>query len=93
MMSPHGRPVSLGAAPAKGRLKAELGALKRLAPYLWPRDCVDLQVRVVLAAIFLIAGKLANIFVPFLYKYAVNARSMRCRRRTVPRALSWSPLR
>ncbi len=75
MMSPHGRPVSLGAAPAKGRLKAELGALKRLAPYLWPRDCVDLQVRVVLAAIFLIAGKLANIFVPFLYKYAVNALS------------------
>ena len=75
-MSPHGRPLPLLGAPRqKGRLKHELRALKSLAPYLWPRDSLRLRVRVVLAIVFLLAGKLVNICVPFLYKQAVDALS------------------
>jgi len=74
-MSPHGRPISVGPARSKGRLKDELQALKSLAPYLWPRDSFELRARVVLAVAFLLAGKLVNIYVPLLYKHAVDALS------------------
>jgi ABC-type transport system involved in Fe-S cluster assembly fused permease/ATPase subunit len=75
-MSPHGRPLAaLGPPRQKGRLKDELNALKSLAPYLWPRDSVKLRVRVVLALVCLLAGKLVNIYVPLLYKHAVDALS------------------
>ena len=74
MMSPLLRSTSLGPPPrSKGRLKDELRALKSLAPYLWPRDSVELRTRVVLAVVFLLAGKLVNIYVPWLYKQAVDA--------------------
>ena len=72
-MSPHGRPINVGPARPKGRLKDELRALKSLAPYLWPRDSLELRARVVLALAFLLAGKLVNIYVPLLYKHAVDA--------------------
>jgi ABC-type transport system involved in Fe-S cluster assembly fused permease/ATPase subunit len=75
-MTPHGRPLPILVAPhQRGRLKHELRALKSLAPYLWPRDSFGLRVRVVLALLFLLAGKLVNICVPFLYKQAVDALS------------------
>jgi ATP-binding cassette, subfamily B, heavy metal transporter len=75
-MSPHGRPPPIPVQPEqKGRLKEELRALRSLTPYLWPRDSLGLRVRVVLALVFLIAGKLVNICVPLLYKYAVDALS------------------
>ena len=75
-MSPRGRPLPVLDVPRqKGRLKDELGALKSLARYLWPRDALGLRVRVVLALVFLIAGKLVNISVPFLYKQAADALS------------------
>src|SRR6201990_50207 len=75
-MNRTGPPVAaLGAPREKGRLKDELRALKSLAPYLWPRDSLGLRVRVVLALVFLLAGKLVNICVPFLYQQAVDALS------------------
>jgi len=74
-MSPRGRPISVGPARPKGRLKDELRALKSLAPYLWPRDSFELRARVVLAVAFLVAGKLVNIYVPLLYKHAIDALS------------------
>ena len=75
-MSARGRPPPpLGPMRQKGRLKHELGALKSLAPYLWPRDAVGLRARVVLALVFLLAGKLVNVCVPLLYKHAVDALS------------------
>ena len=73
MMRPLGRPIGVGPPRAKGRLKDELRALKSLAPYLWPRESSELRVRVVLAVVFLLAGKLVNIYVPWLYKQAVDA--------------------
>jgi ABC-type transport system involved in Fe-S cluster assembly fused permease/ATPase subunit len=75
-MSPHGHPLpTVGPPRQKGRLQDELRALKSLAPYLWPRDSFGLRVRVVLALVFLLAGKLVNICVPLLYKQAVDALS------------------
>ena len=72
-MSPRGRLVTPGPPRPRGRLKDELRALRSLAPYLWPRDSRELRVRVVLAVAFMVAGKLVNIGVPFLYKHAVDA--------------------
>ena len=72
-MSLHGRPISVGPPRPKGRLKDELRALKSLAPYLWPRESFGLRARVVLAVVFLLAGKLVNIYVPLLYKQAVDS--------------------
>jgi ATP-binding cassette, subfamily B, heavy metal transporter len=72
-MSRGGRPITAGPPRQKGRLKDELRALKSLAPYLWPRDSAGLRLRVVLAVMFLVAGRLVNITVPFLYKHAVDA--------------------
>ena len=72
-MSRRGRPVTPGPPRQTGRLKDELRALRGLAPYLWPRGSIELRVRVVLAVVFLIAGRIVNIYVPFLYKHAVDA--------------------
>jgi len=75
-MSPRGRSVPLLGPPRrKGRLKHELRALRSLAPYLWPRDSLELRARVLLALAFLVAGKLINISVPLFYKNAVDALS------------------
>ena len=72
-MSPRGRPVPAAGLPRqKGRLKDELRALGSLTPYLWPRNSFGLRVRVILALVFLIAGKLVNIGVPLLYKQAID---------------------
>src|SRR5215831_14344936 len=74
-MSRRGRPITIGPRARQGRLTDELRALKSLAPYLWPRDSFELRARVVLALVFLLAGKLVNIYVPLLYKHAVDALS------------------
>jgi ABC-type transport system involved in Fe-S cluster assembly fused permease/ATPase subunit len=78
-MSPRGRPLSAHLPPgppaARGRFKDELHVLRGLAPYLWPRGSRALKLRVVLALSFLLAGKFVNIYVPFLYKEAVDALS------------------
>jgi ATP-binding cassette, subfamily B, heavy metal transporter len=74
-VSRRGRPVTIGPPRPQGRFRDELRALKWLAPYLWPRDSFELRVRVVLAVACLLAGKLLTIYVPILYKHAVDALS------------------
>ncbi len=82
MMNPHG-PRMVGASSTPGlpepdeRLGQGLRALKGLGPYLWPRDSFELRARVVLALALLIAGKLVNIAIPFFYKDAVDALSVK----------------
>ena len=71
----RGHPVSVSPPRPKGRLKDELCALKSLTPYLWPRDSFELRARVVLAVALLLTGKLVNIYVPLIYKHAVDALS------------------
>src|SRR6266446_1904043 len=75
MMSRRRRPATIGPPRPKGRVKDELRALKWLAPYLWPRDSLELRTRVVIAIVLLLAAKVLTIYVPILYKQAVDALS------------------
>ena len=52
---------------------AHLGTLRALLPYLWPRGRPGLKLRVVIALGFLAAAKVTTVYVPFLYKAAVDA--------------------
>jgi ATP-binding cassette, subfamily B, heavy metal transporter len=74
-VSRRGRPVTIGLPGPKGRFKDELRALKWLAPHLWPRDSLELKARVVIAVALLLAAKFLTIWVPILYKHAVDALS------------------
>jgi ABC-type transport system involved in Fe-S cluster assembly fused permease/ATPase subunit len=73
-MSPRGRvPPPLGGP--KGTLADGLRALRDLVPYLWPRDSIELRLRVLAALALLVGAKIINIAVPFLYKHAVDTLS------------------
>jgi ABC-type transport system involved in Fe-S cluster assembly fused permease/ATPase subunit len=50
----------------------EWGALRTLAPHLWPANDVAIRVRVVLALALLTAAKAATVYVPILLKYMVD---------------------
>jgi ATP-binding cassette, subfamily B, heavy metal transporter len=49
--------------------------LKTLSLYLWPKGRTDLKTRVLIALFFLIAGKLLNVYVPFLLKKGIDQLS------------------
>jgi len=50
-------------------------AVKRLLPYLWPKESLELRLRVVGALACLVVAKLATVSVPLFYKQAVDALS------------------
>ena len=50
----------------------EWGALRALAPYLWPRDEATIKARVMIALALLACAKLATVVVPILYKGMVD---------------------
>ena len=50
----------------------EWGALKALSRYLWPRHAKEIRLRVLVALGLLAVAKLANVYVPILYKEAVD---------------------
>jgi len=58
--------VGLGSATAWSTFRSVL-------PLLWPGDRPDLRTRVVIAIVALLAAKAATVYVPFLYKDAVDA--------------------
>jgi ATP-binding cassette subfamily B protein len=67
------------AKPVRGKasevgLLQELKAVRGLFPYLWPRDW-DLRARVLVSLAFLVIAKTVNVYVPLLYKHAVDALS------------------
>ncbi|MCW0183390.1 MAG: ABC transporter ATP-binding protein/permease [Zavarzinia sp.] len=53
-------------------------------PYLWPADRRDLRLRVLYAIGFLVLAKIANVIVPYFYKAAVDALSVKATVVTVP---------
>jgi ATP-binding cassette subfamily B protein len=57
-----------GGSPAPAR-QLTLG---RLLPHLWPAGAWNLRARVVLAVLCLVIAKLANVFVPILYRAMVD---------------------
>jgi len=65
------RPTTSGAAREVG-LRQELGAVRMLFPYLWPRGRAELKVRVAISMALLIASKLIAVTVPMIYKTAVD---------------------
>jgi ATP-binding cassette subfamily B protein len=56
---------------------AQHTALRQLLPHLWPADDWDLRARVMLAVVFLVAAKVANIYVPIFFKGMVDALSVK----------------
>jgi ABC-type transport system involved in Fe-S cluster assembly fused permease/ATPase subunit len=71
MNSPHLHVHTFGKpAPARGGL---FGIVPALWPYIWPAERRDLQLRVVLALLLLMAAKLATIAVPYTFKWATDA--------------------
>jgi len=65
----------------KRDVSAEGGRLGRtlvnLWPYIWPSDRHDLQRRVLLSLVLLVAAKLATIAVPFTFKFATDGLAQR----------------
>ncbi|MBM3601098.1 MAG: ABC transporter ATP-binding protein/permease [Alphaproteobacteria bacterium] len=59
---------ALGVTKPRGGLHT----IGTLLPYLWPSGALELRVRVVLALSCLVAAKIANVYVPVLYKQAVD---------------------
>jgi ABC-type transport system involved in Fe-S cluster assembly fused permease/ATPase subunit len=55
----------------------EWGAIRALAPHLWPRSNLEIRFRVILALAMLTAAKLATVYVPILFKDMVDLFSNR----------------
>ena len=55
--------------------RSHLRAIRTLLPYLWPRGSLEMRGRVVLAMLLLVGAKVANVYVPILYKEAVDILS------------------
>ncbi|MBI3711220.1 MAG: ABC transporter ATP-binding protein/permease [Proteobacteria bacterium] len=70
MSPPHAQ--ALASAAAEHR---DLHTVKRLLPYLWLPGATAMQARVVIAVLFLVGAKAATVYVPLLYKQAVDALS------------------
>ena len=47
--------------------------LQTIIPYLWPAGRRDLRIRVILAVVLLLASKIVTVYVPFLFKAAVDS--------------------
>jgi ABC-type transport system involved in Fe-S cluster assembly fused permease/ATPase subunit len=47
--------------------------IRRVIPYLWPKDAPWVRRRVVLAMLFLVMAKIISVSTPFFYKAAVDA--------------------
>jgi ATP-binding cassette, subfamily B, heavy metal transporter len=73
-MSPHGHPTAATAASVSER-RADLTVIRRLAPYLWLKGPAGVRRRVVGAVALLIAAKVITVYIPIIYKHAVDALS------------------
>jgi ATP-binding cassette subfamily B protein len=58
---------------AKRAQRDDLRTIKTLLPHLWPRQGRELRLRVIAAMVCLLVAKLANVYVPLLYKHAIDA--------------------
>lgn len=59
--------------PSKRSAKQAWITIRTLMPYLWPKNQTELRVRVAAAIVFLIASKICNVYIPILYKHAVDS--------------------
>ncbi|MDP9096347.1 MAG: ABC transporter ATP-binding protein/permease [Pseudomonadota bacterium] len=71
--------------PVDGR--TGLQTVRSLLPYLWPSGAPGVRFRVVCAAMFLVAAKVATVYIPVVYSHAVDALAPRGNVVAVPLAL------
>ena len=63
-------------APEKLAVRADGGdwqTMKSLWPYIWPQDRKDLQMRVAIAMVFLVLGKIVTVLTPYTFKWVTDA--------------------
>ncbi|HUF90544.1 MAG TPA: ABC transporter ATP-binding protein/permease [Gemmatimonadota bacterium] len=58
--------------PPARKPAGDLATIRSLLPYLWPKGEPGLRLRVVLSLVCLLVAKLATVYVPILYKRAVD---------------------
>jgi ATP-binding cassette subfamily B protein len=63
---------SASGTPRPERARGDIQAIASLLPHLWPRDRLEIRARVIVALALLAAAKVTNVFVPILYKQAVD---------------------
>ena len=63
------------APPLTEKPKGGFAVLWRFLPELWPKDDLELRVRVVIAVLLVLAGKAITLAMPFAYKAVVDAMS------------------
>ena len=64
--------LSLTSEPVRHPLKTVVSVL----PYIWPASRPDLKIRIFIAVCLLLMAKATNVYVPFLYKAAVDALTL-----------------
>lgn len=57
---------------ARAKDRSGWNVIRRVAPYLWPKDQLWVKQRVVLAMLALVASKAIAVYVPQIYKQVVN---------------------
>ncbi|MEP1328030.1 ABC transporter ATP-binding protein/permease [Pseudophaeobacter sp.] len=65
--------ISTDRSIASDERRSGLRTLRRMGPYLWPKDQLWVKQRVVLAIAVLVLAKLIAVYTPMLYKGAVDA--------------------
>ena len=73
-MSPR-HPTSFHLPRSSAETAGDWRTIRRLLPYLWPRESWNLRARVVIAVLLIAAAKATTVYVPLLYKHAVDALS------------------
>lgn len=66
-------PPSTARSSSPAPERSSLATLGTLLPYLWPAGRADLKIRVVAAIVCLFVAKAATVYVPLLYKDAIDA--------------------
>jgi len=61
----------------KNSQRTQWDTVKSLTHHLWPPHHLNLKIRVLLAMACLVLAKIVNVYVPFLYKDAVDALSVK----------------
>ncbi len=66
------KPKLMRESSDRPRKSNEWRAIATLLPYLWPRGALELRGRVVVAMVLLVGAKLTNVYIPIIYKQAVD---------------------
>jgi ABC-type transport system involved in Fe-S cluster assembly fused permease/ATPase subunit len=67
------RPAKSPLPEDNARRRGDIDVLKSLWPFLWPKGDFEIKARVVFALLAIVVAKIANVFVPYFLKLAVDA--------------------